>query len=279
MSKKVVIFSTYLLERNNNHLFGKGNVQVQPFQSSTIWDFFLNDSQTLAFCSNYFAMMDWKKRLHGMGLWQDIFISFYWLDELKAALSYYKDKDNRLITDYNKILKLSLLSSPNKEIIKQRIIDGGIFDSIECQGFAAGSIHLYWGWGDAPDLPLLHRRFSLYSLNNKANPDYATYAVWSLRYNVNNDVNTWRNVLLEEILKMNPDCEEIIIAIHDKDAGRIIPFEILEYKANYRRTDGTIVKYSVVLYDHANSRIHPLLRQSLTCEEVYVKISELIKAY
>ncbi len=280
MSKKVVLFTTYLLEDQDGYLFDKDKTTfgMESFKSSAMLDYFLDDLQTLKSCSDYFAMMDWKRRL-GDQLWRkNDFESPFWFDELKKTLSYYKNKKQweTIYNDYLEKLKPILILPFDRlvnEDIKQRIFDEGFPEYTECQRFADGDLNMYWGGRDAPNLPLLHRRFSVYVLNNENCPDYATYAVWSLRYNVNNDVHKWRDALIAEILERNSDCEEIILAIHDKDAGHSgLPFKVLEFK-NKRNN----VTYSVVLFDHANSWIHPLLRQPLSSNEVYEKISKLIK--
>lgn len=282
MSKKVVLFSTYFLEDQNDYLFGKRNrFDVELFKSPAMLDYLLDDSQTLESCSDYFAMMDWKDELIRQGLWREDFELPYWGDVLDTIDAFYKNDVsvyNEIVQYVNNILvpELDLSSGQiEKEKIKKRISE--IPDNMECQGFADGVLNIYWGGGDAPELPLLNRRFSLYLLKNEKCPDYATYAVWSLRFYENNDVNKWRDALIDEILKRNSDCEEIILALHEKDAGRTgIPFVIYEPKKKWKATD---IFYSVVLYEHVSSRIHPLLRDHLSSKEVYNRISEMIKAY
>ena len=289
MSKKVVLFTTYLLEEQSNYLFDNRSKRfgLDFFQSADMLDFLLDDPLTLKSCSDYFAMMEWKKVLKDEELWDEKFESPFMGDEFDQISNYlenietFPDQLMEYIENLERDLNLSA-ALIDKNIIKQNI--SSIANDVakqECQRFANDVLNMYWGNKDTPKLPLLHRRFSLYLLKNEKCPDYATYAVWSLRDDKNNDkkYNRWRDALIREVLERNQDdCEEIILAIHDRDAGQHVPFEKREYKNEYKYK-GKTVSYSVVLFDHANSRIHPLLRQSLSCSSVYEKISELIKSY
>ena len=101
-------------------------------------------------------------------------------------------------------------------------------------------------------------RISLFGFPDVNEDGYAVYAVWPLKQACDNE--SWENVLSEAVFELNPDCEEIILWLHDNDmeGTRGSTFHVLYYQKKVNVKDKTI-KRSLGVFQHPDPEFNDVL--------------------
>ena len=273
MSKKVVLFSTRDLEYgkdSKDYMFNLEYCKPDKVKTKEFCDYFIGECIPEEIV-DYFNKKNWhavKEQLKEMSLWKKTWEEEDLQKQYDHVCELNKDDVNSMLekfeTDIDGIAYKTSLELVN-EIGKDYVFQDEKLN-IGCDR-------------QNENLPYLHLRFVLYEMSSNTDK-YAVYGVWTLGQKGN--CETWCDSLCSEILFRNPDCEEIILMLHDKDVKPKTVFDNVKYRelksivnpGNNRKHNFIL---TVSLFEHPNTPVGRLLKTpKLSSEKIFHIVSELI---
>ena len=255
-------------------MFIRNDCKSDKVKTKDFCDFFIGEDVPQEIV-DYFNKRFWndvKEKLKAMSLWKKTWDKEDFQSQYELSCDIDNDDVKNLLNEYNESIERVLCKS-SLELVNQIEND----NEFQNKGLNIGCDR------EKENFALLYFRFLLYGLDTNNN-ETAAYAVWNLgRKCEGSDREKWYDALCHEIIYRNPDCQEIILMLHDKDIKPKTVFDVIKYReknAMINACNGKIHNYtlSVSLFQHPKTPIGKLLKTSgLSSEETFRLVSELVK--